>query len=249
LIIYCSFFEELMLFDREFQEKLLQDETLLSKILIIAKLQECRISALRLLINFCHQSTYAQNYVTSDIIFLKSLFSDILDPDINHNESLLELAILSIGLLVNLIEDNEFTHNIIYPHMPLLISSYVYQSKELNTMESVDHLEIFMSYYALFLLIMYDPIRAGKDFSWNSLYQDRGSNDLLDLLTKRVQRCLWIQQQMSQLHREYFQLDFSKTDLHHNSIETLPYELSPISENMRKRLVYNLKHLEDNLYL
>lgn len=238
------------MFDRDLQNELIQNENLLSKIVFISRLRECRIATLRLLINVCHQSIYGQNYVASNTIFLKSLFSDILELDLNQDESVSELAILSIGLLVNLVEDNENTHNIIYPHMSFLISSYVSRSRELSKLESKDHQEIFMSYFALFLLIMYDPVKAEEDFCWNFSYQDQDSNNFLDLLAKRVQRCLWIQQQMNQLHREYFQSNSQKTDLHCYSIEeTISHELSSMSENMRKRLVHNLKHLEDNLYL
>jgi hypothetical protein len=258
LALYCSFFEELSLFDRTVQQTLLQNETLLAKMLSIAKLGRFHVAALRFLMNMCHQSTYGQDYIASDHDFLHSLFSNMIELDLNESQFVCELAILSVGLLVNLVEDNEKTRSIVYPNMDSLIESYVHRSQHFShDTDAADHHEMFMSYYALLLLIMYDPIKAKDDGLYRrSFFRHQSSScasDSMALLMKRVQRCLWIQQQMSQLHQHYLSLSYACGDgpepstLSEAHCEFSSY--SSLSENMRTRLVQNLRHLADGLFI
>jgi hypothetical protein len=129
-----------------------------------------------------------------------------------------------------------------------LITSYINQSQHHHSNVDADHQEIFMSYFALLLLIMYDPAKAKEDPSWHVLYENGSSHEFFTLFTKRVQRCLWIQQHMSQLHHNYFSCTHSSHLLESISEPSSSYEISScssLSEGIRARIVQNLKHLTE----
>jgi hypothetical protein len=234
------------LFDRGFQQILLGREELLTKILSIGKLERHHLAALRFLVNMCHQSASGQNYITSDPDFLSMILSNLVHLEFNEDEPMTELATLSVGLLVNLIEDNETGHNLISPHLPSLIDRYLCWSRKLHDAIDGDHREIFMSYCALLLLIMYEPGRVEQESHWRSLYDGTHGCDQIAALAKRVQKCLWIQQQMSHLHQNHEVTVMEKSvEPFSNASSQDSISFSSLSDGMRAKLVRNLKHLAE----
>ena len=244
---YCIFFEELSLFDRGFQQILLEHGELLGKVLSIGKLERHHLAALRFLVNMCHQSISGQNYLISDPDFLSMILSNLVHLEFNEDEPMTELATLSVGLLVNLVEDNETGRDIISPYLPSLIDCYLCWSRKLHDAVDGDHREIFMSYCALLLLIMYEPDRVEQGPHWHSLYYGTHGCDQITILARRVQKCLWIQQQMSHIHQshEATAIDDKAVESFSSASSYDSISFSSLSDGMRTKLVRNLRHLAE----